>query len=367
VGVEVTSEAQGTSPKRGLHSSRVSRAALLLLVLLSPLPLVLGAAENPFAGWEEKKIEGHKKAAKSRIAAKLRRWQTARKALVFRCASCQGGGRVLQRRGRVRRVVDCPTCKATGACISRDKFKTVFWELRSPHYRSSKDRMRELEELFKKARADPKKAVDFLEQITKWRRKSIEVKGNHAIIVYTEKQQAVEAERKQEWIEVDKKWWLAHEEVDAGFVRHTYTSEGETTPKRTPPPEPGSRPKPPKKEPAPPKKEPPPKPEPKPKKPLEDPDKLFRATAPKITHVEENAWKVFGQITNITKERRFAYLIVTVSLYKGDRLVDTTECNVGTVILKPGGTATYSGYLYADKLPNHDRKVATVSKYEELE
>jgi len=352
------------------------RAALLLLLLLAPAPFLL-AAESRFAGWDEKKVAGHEKAARNRIAAKLRRWQSARKGLVFQCASCQGGGRVRQRAGRRGyRIVSCPTCKGTGGCISRNKFLTVFWDLRSPHYRSSKDRMRAAEELYKKARADPKKAIDFLQQITKWRRKSIDVKGNFAVVTYTEKQEAVETAKTVEWIEVDGKWWLAHEDVDSGFARHFYPKPGEATPAQEPTPPTTKEPvtprtDAPKKEPVTPRTDPAPKPAPKPtpktKKPPEDPEKLFRTTAPKIVHVEENAWKVFGQITNLTKDRRFAYLIVTISLYEGDTLVDTTECNVGSVILKAGATATYSGFLYADKIPDYDRKVARVSKYEEME
>ena len=235
------------------------------------------------------------------------------------------------------------------------------------------------EALYNRARTNPREAIDFLEQITKWSRKSLDVKGNYAIVTYTEKHEKIEHKEEVVWIQVDGKWWLAHDEIDAEFTRHEYPEPGaaatktEKPAKKPAPAKPGAKPAadPPKG--APPVKPPPAKPPtakpppPKPKKPPEDPETLFRVTAPTIRHVEENAYKVFGQLTNLTKERRFAYLIVTVSFFEGDRLVETTECNVGTVILKPGRTATYSGFLYADKVPTFDRKVVTVSKYEELE
>ena len=359
------------------------RAALVLAVLLFCSPL-LSAADSPFAGWDAKKVASHKKTGKNRIAGKLRRWQTARKGLVFRCSSCQGSGRVRRVRGRRVFSGPCPTCKDTGGCISKDRFLLVFWELRSPHYRSAKERLTELESHYNRARANPREAIDFLEQITKWSRKSIDVKGNYAIVTYTEKHEKIEHEEKVVWIQVDGKWWLAHDEIDAEFARHEYpepdadATRTEKPAKKPAPAKPGAKPAadPPKADP--PAKQPPDKPPTakpptakpppaKPKKPPEDPETLFRVTAPTIRHVEENAYKVFGQITNLTKERRFAYLIVTVSFFKGDRLVDTTECNVGTVILKPGRTATYSGFLYADKAPAFDRKVVRVSKYEEME
>ena len=108
-------------------------------------------------------------------------------------------------------------------------------------------------------------------------------------------------------------------------------------------------------------------PGPAPKKPLQDPSAFFTVGEASLRHVEEDAWKVFGRVTNKTKEKRFAYIIVEVSFFKGDEIVDTCTCNVGTVILKPGDAATYSGYLYREGKPTHDRVEAKVAKYDELD
>ena len=48
-------------------------------------------------------------------------------------------------------------------------------------------------------------------------------------------------------------------------------------------------------------------------------------------------------------------------------LVETLEANIGNRIVDAGQLATYSGYLYVEKLPEHDRVVAKVIQYEQLE
>jgi hypothetical protein len=345
---------------------------LALAVLFCPFASFAFAASpaNPFNGWDEKQVATHKKTSQSRISGKLRRWQSARKGLIFKCTTCQGRGKVKIRRGRSLTVGDCATCVGTGGCVSKDKFLKVFWEFRSPKYRSSTTRMKEVEALYKKARAKPRDAIEFLEVIDKWKRKSIDVKGNFAFVTFSEKKGGAEMDRTVEWIFVDGKWWVADKEVDSGFVRYKY--EDREMPE-APKPEPKKTTEPEKKtdetKPAPAKPDPEPvKPPPaKPKKKLEDPDKLFRLSDPVIRHVEENAWKVVGQVSNKTEKRRFAYITVEVSLYEGDDLVDSVTCNAGTVILKPGRSASYVGHFYFDIKPKYDKVVARVASYEEMD
>jgi hypothetical protein len=351
------------------------RLVLAMFVLLpSTIALALSPA-NPFNGWDDKKVETHKKTSQSRISGKLRRWQSARKGLIYQCSTCQGRGRVKVRRGRVLTMGNCATCVGTGGCISKDKFLKVFWEFRSPKFRSSTERMKEVEALYKKARAKPKDAIEFLEVIDKWKRKSIDVKGNFAAVTFSEKKGGAEMDRTVEWIYVDGKWWVADKEVDSGFVRYSYEDRekpgaAETAPKTEPEKKPDARPEKtadPKPETTRPDPEPVKPPPPKPKKKLEDPDNLFRLSDPVIRHVEENAWKVIGQVTNKTEKRRFAYITVEVSLYQGEVLVDSVTCNAGTVILKPGRSGSYVGHFYFDKKPKYDKIVARIASYEEME
>ena len=86
-----------------------------------------------------------------------------------------------------------------------------------------------------------------------------------------------------------------------------------------------------------------------------------------MSKIEEDAHKVMGRIRNKTEDRRFAFITIEVSLFLGDELVETTTCNIGSVILKPGESATFSGYIYSDPMPEHDQIESRVSQFEEMD
>jgi hypothetical protein len=335
--------------------------ALGILVLACSLALhsPVGAEGNPFAGWDEKRIAKHKSRAKADIAGKLSRWLSARKKLVFNCQRCHGSGqeRLLSPRGV--KIVTCRTCVGTKLCVKAEYYRRVFWDYYSPRFRNEPGQQAYVEEDFKKARKKPLE----LDAITGWRKGKIEVHGNHASSTFTEKRNRTKVERTMEWVEADGKWWIAHEKFDKDAKRWKYPEP--TAPAAAPPAEtPDPEAKPPAQDPPGEKPEPAPEPSDRPKPLPEDPEKLFEIGDVTIKHVVEDAYKVMGRVKNKTADRRFAYLNVEVSLFKGDELVESTTCNVGATILKAGESATFTGYLYVDPMPDYDRVEARVSRFE---
>ncbi|MHC4473607.1 MAG: hypothetical protein ACYS99_21915 [Planctomycetota bacterium] len=341
-------------------------AGLLAAALSLPWPTRAGwAEESPFAGWDETRIAKHKSRAKADIAGKLSRWLSARKKLVFKCQRCHGSGKERVHSARRTRIITCRSCAGTKLCVKAEYYRRVFWDYYSPRYKNEPGRQAYLEEDFKKARKKPLG----LDVISGWKKGKIEVHGNHASVTFTEKRGKTHVERTMEWVEAGGKWWIAHEKFDKDTKRWKYpepdaapaADPADPTAKAEPgkPAPPGAKP-----EPAP---EPAPKPPPKPKKPPEDPAKLFEIYDITVKHVEGDAHKVMGRVKNKTADRRFAYLNVEVSLFKGDDLVESASCNVGTTILKAGESATFSGYIYADPLPDYDRIEAKVSQFEGFE
>jgi hypothetical protein len=341
---------------------------LLILLLLAPLTLAREPAPSPFDGFTQKEITAHRKKAEGKVKLIIRRWVDARDELVIKCPRCKGVGQIRQLLpGGRARAVGCPQCTGTGGYVSKKDFLRVFWEYFSSRYRTP-ERQRLLEGKYAAARANPGDAVSDLLQIDRCKRKVVEVHGNFATVRLTVKRAGVWQEETHEFIEDDNPpgtWCIYHEEADVEFVRFRYPAaspEGEapapvptddssaagTSLKPVPskPPEPSGT---------------------RPPKPVEDPAKLFSVSQVTFRHVEENAYKVFGSVKNLTSNRRFAYIVIEVALYQGDRLVDTASCNVGTAILGPGKDATFSGFIYCDEAPDYDRLVPQIVKFEELQ
>jgi hypothetical protein len=351
------------------------RWTLILLLLLAP-----GAAaedSSPFAGWSEDQVRKHRRAAGSEIAKKLRDWMKAREGFIYQCGTCRGYGYVKRviRRGRSAYVqkVPCTPCGQKGAKVDEEDLRAAVFSVRSPAWRGRDGAEEAYQALLGEARADPVGVSKRLRLIDKYDRKGIEIFGNFAETECRVRYPDEKTAEKLTWIEVDGSWWLSDETADADFRRWKYEETADDPEKPEAPagegpdprPRPGGVKPPPVREPKP--EETPPRPEPKPRPPLEDPAKLFTVDAPTIRKSTEGAFKVFGRVTNKTSDRRFAYVIVTVSVFRGTTLVDTAECNVGTAILKPGESATYSGWLYVEELPEHDRVETKVTKYEQLE
>jgi hypothetical protein len=316
---------------------------------------------NPFAGWDEERIEKHRKKSASAVKSRLGKWLKARKGMSEKCRKCRGKGKV--KSGRT--LQPCLNCRGTGVRIDRKKFERAFWEFLSPSYRGDNRRRLAMNQRYSAAKQDPETATAELQEITGGKAGDVEVKGNFAVATFQESLGRERFKRRMEWIEIDGDWWMADPVADKKFARIPYSGpvakpSGKSGTAKT---DPGKRP------------------EAgtgaggKPdgtkatteRKPLEDPENIFRMGDVTVRHVEENAYKVFGQVTNKTEKRRFAYIIVEVSFFKGDKMIDTVTCNVGTVILKPGRTASFVGYLYSDAKPKYDRIEPKVAKYEEMD
>ncbi len=345
--------------------------AVLVVLILASMALAQDESARSFDGWTVEQIAAHRKKSRNKVKLIVRRWADARDELVIKCPKCKGRGTLVQRYGRGRvRAVACPMCKRTGGYISRKDFLRVFWEYQSRAYKTP-ERQQELEDKYRTAQANPTQAVSDLAQIKRHKRIVIEVRGNFAMLTIEVMRGGLWQEEVHEFIE-DKPgcWCIRHPDADAGFVRRAY-------PDPTAPGTEGAAPPTPTKGSTPTegatatdgaKRVPDRRPKPRPTiKRQEDPSTLFKISQVNLRHVEEDAYKVFGMVKNITTERRFAYIIVEVGIFKGDQLVDTASCNVGTAILLPGKSATFQGFIYFSGNLEHDRLVPQVVKFTGME
>jgi len=178
---------------------------------------------GPFAGWDEARIEAHRKKSRTAIGARLIKWLNARKAMVRVCSRCDGDGRV----GRNER---CGKCGGRMARVSENNVRRAHWELRSPAFRSDSDREKKFERLLLDALVRVSTARIRLNQISSCKRGKILVLGNHALADYEAKGGPGETESRIEWIEVHGKWWIADEDADAFVTRWDYPGTGSPPP-----------------------------------------------------------------------------------------------------------------------------------------
>ena len=295
-----------------------------------------------------------------------RRWLTARKELVVPCTPCRGAGQVLRRGigGRATRHT-CPTCKGHGRTVHAKNLLLVMWEFYSPNYKGTPGRKEELEKLYDRCREDPEKARVELGEIEKWKRGDVDVIGNTAIVHYEIMVGDSWVPRQVEWIQVPPgtgDWFLLHEEADADVPRFAFgiapkpeagPEPGEEDPEAGPGADPEPKPEPPK--PAPPKPAP-----------REDPATLFTISNVSVRASEPGTFKVIGFLKNLT-ERSFRYVNIRVSLWKGDKLVDTTNCTIGTKLLTGGKSLAFDAFIYRDDEPDYDRIAAEVTDWTEVD
>jgi hypothetical protein len=311
-------------------------------VLPAVLTLLLAAAalaDNPFEGWPEEQVEGHQTAARKAIGRLLRNWFPSRLQVVVPCSYCKGTGEVYALRTSQKRswkeVAKCEHCRGTGTYVSEDCYRKLFWDCHSPAVRGDEKREAAMKKAYEAAASDPAKELPHLSALTRSRRKGIEVFGNYGIVTYLDE---VDDEKREESllvIEVDGEWWVAHEEADQDFVRYTYPGveppEEAVEEERNP----------------------------------DDPTGLFEIDRIRLEEAAEGTYKVTGRIRNVTRDRRFSWIIVTVDLMNGNAVEATARCNAGGDVVGPGESTTFTGYVYADHKPRFSKAEGRVTSFEE--
>jgi hypothetical protein len=338
------------------------RWTVTIVAIAMLAPSTRAGDADPFADWTPEQIEKHKVVAAQKIGREMRRDLTAWKGLYFACSSCDGRGN----RGGVR----CLTCGGTGVGISEKKLRILAFDLFPAKFRTA-----EKTHHFDWFLQNPDETLKVFPIIDAWRRKDIEVLGNYASAVCEVKQNRVWTTLEFSWIQVYDEWRIRDKEADKDFrsIRYDGTSPdpavaapppSEQPPAPAPQPTPGGQPAP-EDKPSP----PPPaqaEPHPPPPKPKEDPATLFEVKNVSIRPSEEGTFKVIGTISNKT-ERRFRYVTVRVTLWKGDKMVDTCEATIGKELLEAHGSAAFDSFLYRDDAPVYDRIETKVVDYTEVQ
>ncbi len=176
----------GDSSQQAAHSSLVPRTALRVIVGALLMCAFVFASDTSVSAKGGDDTEGamgltrkEYRKRRSSLRSAAGRWITSRKAFPSKCPLCKGSGFRLKKRGRRILRVKCHQCEGKGKWISRKHYRAVYFDMRTPKFRSIPDIQDQLTTQYNQVR----RGSPWPQQFSRYRFRSWElVDATHGIV-----------------------------------------------------------------------------------------------------------------------------------------------------------------------------------------